>query len=203
MEKRRAVPKPSRRGYHHGDARNALLGAASELLETVGAAGLALRQVAERAGLSRQAPYNHFENKEALLAELVRQGFEQLGVSLSTGGDPKAKNALERAADAYIRQAQQAPALFRLMFSRELVDLSRFPAVAQAGSRAFAKLTEIVAAFAPVDRVEELTLAAWSLVHGYATLCVEIALEPEARREARARLFARIIRSAAGASRAE
>jgi hypothetical protein len=84
------------------------------------------------------------------------------------------------------------------MFSQELVDLSRFPAAAQAGKNAFGELKEIVAAFAPAGRVEELALAAWSLVHGYATLCVEVALEPIALRGARARLFARIIRAAAG-----
>jgi len=197
MEKRKAASESSRRGYHHGDARNALLRAAADLLEKVGAAGLSLRQVAEHAALSRQAPYNHFENKEALLAELVRDGFEQLERALGGGRDPKAKNALERAADAYIRRAQEGPALFRLMFSQELVDLSRFPSAAQAGAAAFGRVTEIVAAFAPADRVQELALAAWSLVHGYATLCNEVALEPIDRRAARARLFARIIRAAA------
>jgi AcrR family transcriptional regulator len=186
----------SRRGYHHGDARNALLGAAAELLEKVGAARLSLRQVAEHAGLSRQAPYNHFDDKEALLAELVREGFERLAASLAAG-NPNAKSALERAAEAYIRRAQEAPALFRLMFSRELVDLSRFPAAAQAGSTAFQQLKEIVAAFAPAASVRQLALAAWSLVHGYATLCNEVALEPVTLRRARARLFARIIRAAA------
>jgi AcrR family transcriptional regulator len=188
----------ARPGYHHGDARNALLGAAAELLEKVGASGLSLRQVAEHAGLSRQAPYNHFEDKEALLAELVRDGFERLADALAAGTNPRAKHALERAADAYIRRAQEAPALFRLMFSRELVDLSRFPAAAQAGGSAFGKLKDIVAVFAPADRVRELALSAWSLVHGYATLCIEVGLEPTARRGARARLFARIIRAAAG-----
>ncbi|HEY6515748.1 MAG TPA: TetR-like C-terminal domain-containing protein [Steroidobacteraceae bacterium] len=93
--------------------------------------------------------------------------------------------------------AQEAPALFRLMLSRELVDVSRFPAAAQAGTGAFDKLREIVAAFAPEERVPELTLAAWSLVHGYATLCIEVALEPDSQRAARARLFARLIRGAA------
>lgn len=183
------------RRYHHGDARNALLGAAADLLEKVGAGGLSLRQVAERAGLSRQAPYNHFESKEALLAELVRDGFELLAQRLSAS-DPKSKGALEHAADAYIRRAQEAPALFRLMFSRELVNLSQFPAAAQAGTTAFDALRKTVAALAPPERVHELTLAAWSLVHGYATLCVEIALEPQSQRAVRARLFARIIRGA-------
>lgn len=203
MRKRSAVPPSSRRGYHHGDARNALLATAADLLERVGAAGLSLRQVAEHAGLSRQAPYNHFENKEALLAELVRDGFDQLAKSLAAGGDPKSRNALARAAEAYIRRAQEAPALFRLMFSQELVDLSRFPLAAQAGSAAFDRLKEIVAAFAPAHRVAELSLAAWSLVHGYATLCIEIALEPAGRRAERARLFARIIQIAVRTERIE
>lgn len=203
MRKRSAVRAASRHGYHHGDARTALLAAAAALLEKVGAAGLSLRQVAEHAGLSRQAPYNHFENKEALLAELVRDGFDQLATCLAAGRDPKARNALARAGEAYICRAQEAPALFRLMFSQELVDLSRFPAAAQAGTTAFGKLTEIVAAFAPADRVRELSLAAWSLVHGYATLCIEVALEPVGRRAERARLFARIIRVAARSTRGE
>lgn len=202
MGKRSALPNSSRRGYHHGDARNALLAAAADLLEKVGAAGLSLRQVAEHAGLSRQAPYNHFEHKEALLAELVRDGFDRLAASLAAGGNPKAKGALERAAEAYIRGAQEAPALFRLMFSQELVNLSRFPAAAQAGTAAFGKLKEIVSAFTPASRVQELALAAWSLVHGYATLCIEVGLDPVDRRAARARFFARIIR-AAGMTRSE
>jgi AcrR family transcriptional regulator len=203
MKKKEAGPGASRRGYHHGDARNALLAAAADLLEKVGAAGLSLRQVAERAGLSRQAPYNHFENKEALLAELVREGFDRLAASLAAAGRPEARNALARAAEAYIGRAQQAPALFRLMFSQELVDLSRFPAAAQAGAAAFEKLKEIVGAFAPPDQVRDLSLAAWSLVHGYATLCIEVALEPVTRRAERARLFARMIRGAAGAAHEE
>ncbi|HZT03633.1 MAG TPA: TetR/AcrR family transcriptional regulator [Steroidobacteraceae bacterium] len=201
MRKKSAGPASSRRGYHHGDARNALLTAAADLLEKVGAAGLSLRQVAEHAGLSRQAPYNHFENKEALLAELVRDGFEHLAESLAAGGDPKSRNALARAAEAYIRRAQKTPALFRLMFSRELVNLSRFPAAAQAGAAAFGKLREIVAALTPADRVGEVSLAAWSLVHGYATLCIEVALEPIGRRAERAQQFARIIRIAAQTAR--
>ncbi len=195
MREKTTKRKPAARSYHHGDARNALLAAAAGLLEKVGAAGLSLRQVAERAGLSRQAPYNHFEDKEALLAELAREGFDRLGASLSVGGEPQAEMALERAADAYIRFARQAPALFRLMFSRELVDLSRFPTTARTAASAFDKLVQIVAAFAPPERVKELSLAAWSLVHGYATLCIETGLEGEELRARRARLFARIIRT--------
>ena len=55
-----------------------LIQAAAELLESVGAANLSLRGIAERAGLSRQAPYNHFADKEPLLATLVVTGFDRL-----------------------------------------------------------------------------------------------------------------------------
>lgn len=201
MPRRSAPHEPAKRGYHHGNARNALLTAAAGLLETLGAASLSLRQVAERAGLSRQAPYNHFKNKEALLAELARQGYERLNASLAASRDAKGRNALERAAESYIRRAQEAPALFRLMFSRELVDLARFPEAAQAAAAAFETLQDIVATCAPADRIADLALAAWSLLHGYATLCIEVALEPADRRAERARLFARIIRAASSDAR--
>jgi len=185
-----------REQYHHGDARNALLNAAASLVEAVGAQGLSLRQVAGQAGLSRQAPYNHFANKEALLAELVRVGYERLASRLrGVKGYPRGASALEGAADAYIGFAQAAPALFRLMFSRELVDQSRFPAAAEAASKTYECLVVIVATLVRPEHVKELSLAAWCLVHGYATLCLEKGLEKESRRPRRARLFAQILAS--------
>jgi AcrR family transcriptional regulator len=186
--------RAERQGYHHGDARNALVRAAEALLESSGAAGLSLRQLSERAGLSRQAAYNHFADKQALLAELARAGFERLGAGLrraATGHSSKI--ALEQAADAYIAFAQRSPAQFRLMFSRELVDLSRFPAANAAGAAAFGVLVSVVEKVTRDKKAGELSLAAWCLVHGYATLCLEANLEPKEKRKERARLFARII----------
>lgn len=184
-----------RTAYHHGDARNALIRAAAELLETAGAAGLSLRQVAERAGLSRQAPYNHFADKETLLAELVRDGFERLGQDTAAAGcsDGEAVTRLERAGEGYIAFAQGSPALFRLMFSKELVDLRRHPAAQAAAAASFGRLSDIIATMTAPDAVESLTLVAWSLVHGYATLCLETGLEGPERRGARAALFAGVI----------
>ena len=185
----------ARTTYHHGNARSALLHAAAELLETTGAAGLSLRQLAERAGLSRQAPYNHFADKEALLAELVRDGFERLGRDLERAGhgDLESVVRLERAAEGYIAFAQGSPALFRLMFSKELVDLSRHPSAQEASSASFAHVAAIIGAMASPDTVTDLSLVAWSVVHGYATLCIEAGIEGPERRHARAVLFARTI----------
>jgi AcrR family transcriptional regulator len=195
--------KTTRKTYHHGDARNALLAAGLELIATVGAAELSLRGVAERAGLSRQAPYNHFADKEALLAELARIGFERLESRIrAIKGYPKG-TSLDHAANAYIEFAQSAPALFRLMFSRELVDLSRCPAAMAAAHSAFGSLAAIVGKLATPQRAEELSLAAWCLVHGYATLSIEMGLESQQNDFERARLFARVIRNdaVAGAKR--
>jgi AcrR family transcriptional regulator len=186
---------PVRQTYHHGDARNALLQAASGLLEQTGAAGLSLRQVAEQAGLSRQAPYNHFADKESLLAELARDGFERLGRSTAAvnRADLDPTERLARASAGYIGFAQTAPALFRLMFSKELVDLSRHPATDAASAASKQHFIAIMAAIAPPERLDALGLAAWSMVHGYATLCIESGLEGAEQRQARARLFAEII----------
>ncbi len=185
----------TRTPYHHGDARNALIRAAAELLETAGAAGLSLRRVAERAGLSRQAPYNHFADKEALLAELVRDGFERLGQDTAAAGrsDGEPVVRLQRAGEGYIAFAQGSPALFRLMFSKELVDLRHHPQAQAAAAASLAHLTGIIGAMASLDAVADLTLVAWSMVHGYATLCVEAYLEGPERRPARAAFFAGVI----------
>lgn len=181
--------------YHHGNARAALLATAAELLESEGAARLSLRQSAERAGLSRQAPYNHFTDKEALLAELVREGYQRLGSQISADASPHATPAerLARAAEAYIAFGQDRPALFRLMFGKEMVDLSKHESAQEAASAALAELSAIIAAMTPVTDAREVTLVAWSLVHGYTSLCIETGLEGEGQRRHRAHLFARTI----------
>lgn len=180
--------------YHHGNARAALIQSAAELLETEGAARLSLRQVAERAGLSRQAPYNHFADKEALLAELVRDGFEQLGARISdTAADATPLDRLTSAAEGYIAFGQEAPALFRLMFSKELVDTAMHATARDAAAAALARLSDIVAAFIPGSEVSDASLVAWSLVHGYTSLCIETGLEGADARHRRAQLFAHTV----------
>lgn len=186
------------RGHHHGNARAALIHAASELLEETGAANLSLRGIAAHAGLSRQAPYNHFADKEALLAALVTAGFDRLADDIRAAASPAGgEEALAAAGEAYIAFAQSAPSLFRLMFGGELVDRARFPDAVTAGGRAFVVMADIVATIAPPTRVADISLASWCIVHGYASLCIEAGLEPPDRRTARARQFARLIAASA------
>jgi AcrR family transcriptional regulator len=74
-----ATPTSTRpAGTHHGDLRAALVEAALELVAEGGTTSITLRQVARRAGVSPGAPYHHFTDKSALLAEIARIGFEEL-----------------------------------------------------------------------------------------------------------------------------
>jgi AcrR family transcriptional regulator len=190
-----------RTAYHHGNARQALIEAATMLLETTGAAGLSLRQLAEQAGLSRQAPYNHFTDKSALLAELVRDGFERLGRGSKAAAALPALSPQERlakAAESYIAFGQTQPALFRLMFGKEHVDLSQHRAAQEAAHAALAALSAIIATMAPPASVPDVTVVAWSLVHGYTSLCIEAGFEENDRRTDRAWLFARTVGALVG-----
>jgi AcrR family transcriptional regulator len=137
--------------YHHGDLRAAVLEAAGVLIEKEGLAGLSVREAARRAGVSHNAPYRHFADREALLEGLAQEGVAQLERAL-------AGLSGRELGEAYVRFARAHPQRFRLMFTR------RRDAMHERFARAFAGLgTEAKVAGA----------AAWSLVHGLACLMLD------------------------------
>ena len=158
------------RGYHHGELRTALVGAALELLAEAGADALSLRAVARRAGVSAMAPYRHYADKEALLAAVAAHGFGGLREVLAAADREPA--ALVAQAVAYVRYALQHAALFRLMFGARRLDVS--PELTVARDAAYAVLADRVAAETPVQRDREArVLGCWSLVHGLALLFLD------------------------------
>ncbi|MEM9301921.1 MAG: TetR/AcrR family transcriptional regulator [Pseudomonadota bacterium] len=159
--------------------RDACIAAAHALLDEVGPEQLSLRAVARGAGVSSMAPYRHFESKEALLAELARQGFAELGASVREGC-PNGVHLVDfdqfRAmAECYVAFAERRPALYRLMFSGVISDHRAHEALWRDSRWSF----EVVIAAIEVlqkdgrfreGRAIELALHVWSVMHGFVSL---------------------------------
>jgi AcrR family transcriptional regulator len=184
--------------YHHGDLKRALIDTALAMVTEEGTWSFTLREVARRAGVSHAAPYNHFPDKAALLAEVAALGFQALGQEMEKAGRRarSPRQALLGIATAYVRFGVEHPGHYRLMFGLELADKERYPVLRQASDATFAVLTgglERGQAAGELRRgsVQEQALAAWSLVHGLTMLFLDQRLSflglssREAERQAR------------------
>ncbi|GIG57283.1 TetR family transcriptional regulator [Longispora fulva] len=161
-------------GYHHGDLRRTLLATAAEVIAETGPAALSLRDLARRAGVSHAAPAHHFGDKQGLLTALATEGYELLAEALTA-----AEGDILDAGVAYIRFATEHPAHFEVMFHPALY---REDEIGAARERSAAALSAGLASRPKEDLGPdpELTgMAAWSLVHGFATLALAGNLPPE------------------------
>ncbi|MBK1658434.1 TetR/AcrR family transcriptional regulator [Paracraurococcus ruber] len=167
-----------RRGYHHGNLREALVQAAVSLIAEHGPAGFTVAEAARLAGVSPGAPYRHFRDAEALLAEVARQGFERFAEALAVGwqdGAPDPLRAYENLGRAYLAFAREESAYYAAMFDSRLAPQDH-PGLQAAGDRAFAVLrdaTERLIARAPEGRRPPALMVAlhvWSMSHGIAAL---------------------------------
>lgn len=159
------------------DLRHRILDAAERLLDTEGVAALSMREVARRSGVTHQAPYHHFADREAILAELVVRGFDELTARLAQANEqiPVAGRLEAGIASglAYVGFAIDHPGLFRIMFRPELCDLSRFPGAQQSGESSYAQLERLVAEVHGAGAVQSFAMVYWSQVHGLACLIVD------------------------------
>ncbi len=171
---RRAGP----RGYHHGNLKEALVRAALELIAEKGPAGFTFADAARSAGVSPAAPYRHFRDRDALLADVARRGFEEFTAALAKAWDegrPDVMSAFDRLGRAYLDFAKREPAYYSAMFEAG-VPLDTDPQLREAGERAFAVLRgaaeELVALMPAPARPPALMVALhiWSMTHGIASL---------------------------------
>ena len=169
----------ARRGYHHGNLREALVAAALELIAAKGPAGFTVTEAARLAGVSPAAPYRHFRDADALLAEVATRGFDRLAASMaaaSTGGT-RPVAAFEAAGRAYLDFARTQPAYYAAMFDGRLSP-GEHPTLHAASDRAFTILRE--AADLVADTIPKATrppaimmaLHVWTMAHGIAALFV-------------------------------
>jgi len=167
--------------YHHGDLKNALIRAGVEILAKDGVSGLSLRKVAQRVGVSHNAPYSHFPDKQSLMAAISTEGFKQLYEALdaaisSYAKDPKRQ--LQEATWAYVQFAMDNPDTFKIMFSGVLEKEKEYPAFVEISSRTFGRVVDVVRACQEVGLLRsaplELTaVAVWGQIHGIISLMLE------------------------------
>jgi AcrR family transcriptional regulator len=182
-----------------GELRARIVRASIELIEEEGLAHLSMREVARRAGVTHQAPYHHFADREAILGEIAEQGFRLLSACMNDldralpGGTPELEvDRLIALGQTYVEFACKHTAHFRIMFRPELVDLERCPGARAEGDNAFATLQRIVheavEAGVPAQPSEEALVAfLWSTGHGLACLLLDgpLAMKmPDTAREA-------------------
>ena len=160
------------------DLRQRILDTSRAVLDEQGAAGLSLREVARRAGVTHQAPYHHFADRESILAELVTQGFGELERRLARAharaGSPQA--TLVASGVAYVVFALDNPGVFRIMFRTDLCDQARFPQAQAAGERAHGELLHLVRLVHGSQNVQDdqaLAALHWAQVHGLACLLLD------------------------------
>jgi AcrR family transcriptional regulator len=167
-----------RRGYHHGNLREALIRAALDLIATKGPAGFTFADAARSAGVSSAAPYRHFRDRDELMADVAERGFEMLADELTRAWDegrPEPLAAFERVGRAYLGFARREPAFYSAMFEAGLPP-DADNELRQAGERAFEVLrgaAETVAALLPKQSRPPASMVAlhvWSLSHGIASL---------------------------------
>lgn len=167
-----------KRGYHHGNLRQALVEAALTLIAEKGPTGFTLSEAAKAADVTPAAVYRHFAGRDDLIAEVARQGFEIFGALMEYAfneGKPSALAAFEATGRAYLAFARKYPGHYMAMFESGLApanhsELAQVSAKARAVlERAAMRLSEHL----PVDKRPPATMFSshiWALSHGVVEL---------------------------------
>lgn len=194
-----ALSKPNTHIQAHSDAasdpRQRILDAAEHLLESDGLAAFSMRQVARLSGLTHQAPYHHFNDRETILAELVTRGFIELTRLLTQANahfqpDLRLQTVIA-SAQAYVGFAIDHPAVFGLMFRADVCAQERFPAALEASEKAYEQLQTMVRMVHGEAAVPALATLYWGQVHGLASLIVDGPLGRQLPSTEERRAFAR------------
>lgn len=166
--------------YRRGDLRSRLLSAASEILSEKGTKKLTLRSLSRKVGVSRTAPYRHFENKDALLLAIAEEGFNELTIQYRNINHDKSLDAFSRLRNiglAYIEFAIHRPGAFRLMFGQDIIQHQRSEKLRSDARETFNAYLIAVKAMQEdknLTSLDDSVLANyfWSIVHGLAILLI-------------------------------
>ncbi|MEM6896402.1 MAG: TetR/AcrR family transcriptional regulator [Pseudomonadota bacterium] len=167
-----------KRGYHHGNLRQALVDSALRLIEEKGPTGFTLSESAKDAGVTPAAVYRHFEGREDLIAEAARQGyviFADLMAHAYDKGQPSAMASFETVGRAYLAFARRFPGHYVAMFESG-ISIQRTPELNAVATRALGVLekaaTELSQHIPPEKRPPPQMFSAhvWAMSHGVVEL---------------------------------
>ncbi len=167
--------------YHHGDLRSALLEAATDTITESGVEAITMRGLAQRVGVSRTAPYRHFEDKTALLAAVAVEGFHRLAQKVEAVRSQPQPDVVLRCrsiGEAYMLFAIENATHYRLMFGENAVRFKDVPEVREAATAAYKELLTVVkqgqAEGVIVQKSpHDIAFLLWGSAHGVAQLIID------------------------------
>ncbi|MCG7492116.1 TetR/AcrR family transcriptional regulator [Thalassobius sp. Cn5-15] len=168
----------SKRGYHHGNLRQALVDAALQLIEQKGPTGFTLSEAAKTAGVTPAAVYRHFAGREDLIAEAARQGYEIFADVMQfayDSGQPSALAAFAATGRAYMAFARKHPGHYIAMFESG-ISVNRTPELALIATRArgvMEKAATDLSQHIPADKRPPAAMFSahiWAMSHGVVEL---------------------------------
>jgi AcrR family transcriptional regulator len=175
------LPEKTKKPYHHGDLREKLIAAGEAALAEIPFERVTLREIARRAGVSHAAPKHHFSTLGDLLAEIAARGFESFSTELANGADHSAiqtpDGRLAGMGRAYIRFAENNPAIYSLMFGKRDMMLVT-PHLAKAMMNAWSLLESEAAKIVGTSRAPLAAITIWSSTHGLAMLKLASRIPP-------------------------
>lgn len=167
-----------KRGYHHGNLRQALVDAALQLIAAQGPTGFTLSEAAKAADVTPAAVYRHFTGRDDLIAEVARQGYDIFAALMEfayDNGKPTALAAFESTGRAYLAFARKYPGHYMAMFESGL-NLQAYPELAQVAQKARAvqeRAAEHLTLNLPETKRPPASMVAahiWALSHGVVEL---------------------------------
>jgi len=167
-----------KRGYHHGNLRQALVEAALTLITEKGPQGFTLSEAAKAADVTPAAVYRHFAGRDDLLAEVARQGFDIFAALMEYAyddGRPSPLAAFEATGRAYLAFARRYPGHYQAMFESGLQP-GKHPDLASVAGQARATLdraAERISQALPADRrppASMISAHVWAVSHGVVEL---------------------------------
>ena len=159
-----------RKGRERAEREHQITAAARVIAAREGWSAVTIRRLAEEIEYSQPVLYSHFENRDAIVAAVAVEGFQELATALWEAAHPSAdrRKALCDVAAAYLGFTDEHPALYDAMFTMptglRFADADTKPEL----KTAFAALAAVVTPSGNDNDVATETF--WAALHGLAEL---------------------------------